>query len=276
MPGLAAEALGISFGIAYNTLMTTGKPSKTALYLAAAWLAVFAALAAAAARNYGRLATAAEKLDSLNSALGFDVRTAAELSKEIGLADEDLVSLSGLAARYPENKGHFRTQNAIAAEVRELRKDVERKIGRKLYAVVDSRANKLYLKRGVKLLWEADCSVGKGGTLRDKKTGRIWEFATPRGEFTVLYKIDDPAWIKPDWAYVESGEAVPPREDPSRLVRGELGKYALDIGNGYLLHGTRNEDALGTAVSHGCVRLGAEALEKLYKTLPVGAKIYIY
>ncbi|HOW89697.1 MAG TPA: L,D-transpeptidase, partial [Elusimicrobiales bacterium] len=210
------------------------------------------------------------------TALSDGARHAAGLAQEIGRADSDLSYFEKLAAMYPENRGYFRTQSAIAAEVRELRGLVARKVGGGVYAAVDSRANKLYLKKGTRLLWEADCSVGRGGTLRDKRTGRIWEFATPRGEFTVRYKIDHPAWLKPDWAYVENGETPPPRDDPSRLVRGELGEYALDIGNGYLIHGTRNESALGTAVSHGCVRLGAGALEKLYRAAGVGMKVYIY
>ncbi len=257
--------------------MTTEKTHSSApLHLAIAWLIIFAALAAVAARGLMRLHLATEKLDSLNAGIGVSSAQAAELGREISQADSDLSYFHKLAAIYPENKGYLRTQTAISGEVIELRKKVGQKVGNRLYIAVDSRANKLYLKRGTLLLWEADCSVGRGGTLRDRKTGRIWEFATPRGEFTVRYKIDAPAWLKPDWAYVENSEPVPPRDDPSRIVRGELGEYALDIGNGYLIHGTRSEDALGRAVSHGCVRLGAGALEKLYKAAPVGTKVYIY
>ena len=79
-----------------------------------------------------------------------------------------------------------------------------------------------------------------------------------------------------DWAYVENKEPVPPPSDPSRKVEGELGKYALDIGDGYLIHGTRNEADLGRPVSHGCIRLGAEPLEKLYNAVQVGTTVYIY
>lgn len=256
--------------------MTTESSKNIPLYLTIGWLIVFAALAAVTARNLVKLQSASDQLDSLYSGLGASAAQAAELSREIYSADEDLAYLSKLAAMYPENKGYFRTQNAIAAEVKGLRQKVGQKVGTRLYIAVDSRANKLYLKRGTRLLWEADCSVGKGGTLKEKKTGRIWEFATPRGEYSILYNIDNPVWLKPDWAYVENGEAVPPRDDPSRKVQGELGLYALNIGNGYLIHGTKNEGALGTAVSHGCVRLGAAALEKLYKAAPVGTKVYIY
>jgi L,D-transpeptidase YbiS len=153
-------------------------------------------------------------------------------------------------------------------------------VGRRLrdetHIVVDTRANKLYLKKGLSLLWEADCSVGKGGRLIDPKTGRRWEFVTPRGRFEVRNKIEKPLWVKPDWAFVETGEQVPPPGDPARKVEGELGGYVLNLGDGYLIHGTKNEQSLGRPASHGCVRLGAENLKRLYETVPVGTPVYIY
>jgi len=89
-------------------------------------------------------------------------------------------------------------------------------------------------------------------------------------------KIEKPLWTKPDWAFVETGEKVPPPEDPSRHVEGELGAYVLNLGDGYLIHGTRNEAVLGHSVSHGCVRLGAQDLKRLYETTPKGVRVYIY
>ena len=65
--------------------------------------------------------------------------------------------------------------------------------------LVDTRANKLYVKKGLTLLWDADCSVGRGGLLVDKHSGRRWEFVTPRGQFDVRDKIEKPLWRKPDW-----------------------------------------------------------------------------
>ena len=75
---------------------------------------------------------------------------------------------------------------------------------------------------------------------------------------------------------MESKEPIPPPEDPARKVEGELGAYVLSLGYGYLIHGTKNEALLGTAVSHGCVRLGAENLAKLYEAAPIGTPVFIY
>lgn len=257
--------------------METDKTTKNIkLGLTLLWLTVFSALSATLAGNLNRLIAAVDRQEALYAGLGSGARAAAAFTREIDLLDDELSYLDKLAAMYTENKGSFRTQNAIAAEVKELRRKIGQKVEKKIYIVVDSRANKLFLKRGLDLLLEADCSVGRGGTLKDKKSGRIWEFVTPRGDFSIRYKMEAPLWLKPDWAFVESGQPVPPPGDPSRTVAGELGKYALDIGNGYLIHGTKNEDALGAPVSHGCVRLGGEALERLYREAPVGTRVYIY
>lgn len=222
------------------------------------------------------LAKASRGVESASAALAANTAQSQSLVREARAGAEDAAFLSGLMELYPENKGYLRTQKAIAEEVDALRREAGRRLEGRLHIAVDTRANKLYLKKGLRLILEADCSVGRGGTIKDKKTGRTWQFATPRGEFKVMTKIDSPAWMKPDWAYVENKEPVPPPQDPSRKVEGELGQYALNIGDGYLIHGTKNEAALGRPVSHGCIRLGAEPLEKLYKAAPVGTKVYIY
>lgn len=71
---------------------------------------------------------------------------------------------------------------------------------------------------------------------------------------------------------------VPPKGTQQRLVPEALGPYKLDTGDGYLIHGTHifNEDSIGEAVSHGCVRMRNEDLEKLYQRVPVGTAVYIF
>jgi hypothetical protein len=69
---------------------------------------------------------------------------------------------------------------------------------------------------------------------------------------------------------------VPPTGTKNRQVEGELGKYRLDLGEGYLLHGTPDKESIGFAATHGCVRLRDEDIEWLYTYVPVGTKVYIY
>ena len=71
---------------------------------------------------------------------------------------------------------------------------------------------------------------------------------------------------------------VPPAGSTQLRVHGALGPYALNMGDGYLLHGTNDfdEDSIGRAVSHGCVRLNNDELTRLYSIVPSGTPVYIF
>ena len=124
------------------------------------------------------------------------------------------------------------------------------------------------------LIKQGKCSTGSYVQLEG--SDRNWIFKTPRGEFWIHGKTTSPVWKKPDWAFVEEGMPIPSSDHPSRYEYGVLGDYALSIGQGYLIHGTLYKRYLGAAVTHGCIRLNDEDLEKVYKTLSIGSKVYIY
>jgi hypothetical protein len=69
---------------------------------------------------------------------------------------------------------------------------------------------------------------------------------------------------------------IPPLGTNQRRYKGVLGTYRLNLGNGYALHGTNNPSSIGRSVSHGCIRLLNEDIEKLYQIVPVGTPVYIY
>ena len=49
---------------------------------------------------------------------------------------------------------------------------------------------------------------------------------------------------------------IPPFGSVNRRVKEALGRYALDLGDGYMIHGSPDESAIGRAITHGCIRLG--------------------
>jgi hypothetical protein len=241
-----------------------------------AWLLAFGIEAGILAHRGSLIRQTCDNLAVAAAQLNANARSIEEQAYTIQTDGKHLEFLGSLVNLLPQEKSFIRTQRAMASEVEALRRKVGRRLGDQLHIVVDTRANKLYLKKGLTLLWAADCSVGRGGILIDKKTGRRWEFATPHGKFEVRNKIERPLWIKPDWAFVETKEPIPPPDDPKRKVEGELGGYVLNLGDGYLIHGTKTEELLGHSVSHGCVRLGADNLKQLYESVPAGTPVYIY
>jgi L,D-transpeptidase ErfK/SrfK len=118
--------------------------------------------------------------------------------------------------------------------------------------------------------------VGTGTDKLLKKGRRFWLFRTPRGMHNVLRKIVDPIWTKPDWAFIEEGKPVPPPGSPKRQVKGHLGRYALDLGEGIMLHGTDDPNSFGRKVSHGCIRMQDEMLEQVYQAATIGTPVYIF
>jgi L,D-transpeptidase YbiS len=146
---------------------------------------------------------------------------------------------------------------------------------RGVYVLIDTEGSRLRLYRGGELLREAVVSTGSGTLLRDPRDGREWVFDTPLGERRVLRKVKDPVWRKPDWAFVEQG-LVPPASWRERTDDVSLGDYALDLGAGYLIHGTLFQTLLGQPVTHGCIRVGDADLEYLYRHVPLGAPVYLY
>ena len=94
---------------------------------------------------------------------------------------------------------------------------------------------------------------------------------TPAG----LYEINDrqvnPSWHVPNssWAGALAGRVIPPGpEDP--IKARWLGFY-----NGAGIHGTDEISSLGTAASHGCIRMSIPDVEQLYPQVPLHTPIYV-
>jgi hypothetical protein len=199
----------------------------------------------------------------------------------VGLALAGFVALLG-AGYYlarstagPAPAAVVENPQALLAENLRIEKKIEKLRPKGQYLVVDTGRNRLTVRDGERVVREVVVSCGSGGVLEDPKGGRSWVFDTPRGERQVKSKAKHPTWIKPDWAFIEEGEAIPKKYD-DRAEEGVLGDYALGIGNGYFLHGTLYTRLLGRNVTHGCVRIGDADLEYLYKNVPLGTKVYIF
>lgn len=163
----------------------------------------------------------------------------------------------------------------LLADIGRLQKKLERLTPGGVYLIVNTTDNTFFLYQNKQLIREGLCSTGSYTKL-EAENQKNWVFETPKGVFTIKGKITNPVWRKPDWAFVEEGLPIPSANDPSRYEYGVLGDYALSLGDGYLIHGTLYKRFLGQPVTHGCIRMNDDDLEAVYKTLPTGAKVFIY
>lgn len=109
---------------------------------------------------------------------------------------------------------------------------------------------------GEMLLASYDVAVGREG----------WN--TPTGEFTVLHKQTNPAWEHPF-----TGEVVQPGPDNPLGTRW-IGFWS-DGQNAIGFHGTPDESVIGSAVSHGCVRMRNEDIVALYEQVSVDTLVRV-
>jgi hypothetical protein len=69
---------------------------------------------------------------------------------------------------------------------------------------------------------------------------------------------------------------IPPFGTANRRIAGTLGPYRLRLANGVDLHGTPDRKSIGTAATHGCIRLLNEDITWLYEHVPIGSAVTIY
>jgi lipoprotein-anchoring transpeptidase ErfK/SrfK len=127
--------------------------------------------------------------------------------------------------------------------------------------VTVDRANfQLRLFKNLKLAKTYKIAVGQVG------------LETPSGVYNVQNKAIDPAWHVPEreWAGELAGKVIPGGVPENPLKSRWLGIY-----DGAGIHGTAEEASLGSAASHGCIRMAVKDVEELYDEVPVQTPVYI-
>lgn len=165
---------------------------------------------------------------------------------------------------------------SLRKENSQLQGRLDKLIPREPYIVINTTLNRLYLRKGNDVLLEAICSTGSNSELVTPDGRHRWFFSTPRGVYKVGARYKDPVWVRPDWSFVELGEPIPPPGSKLRYEEGMLGAYSLHFGNGYMIHGTPFKMLLGNNVTHGCVRLGDDDLEKVWQATRSGTPVYLF
>jgi lipoprotein-anchoring transpeptidase ErfK/SrfK len=122
---------------------------------------------------------------------------------------------------------------------------------------------------------------------RDTFTLRLWEhlklarsytvavgqegLETPEGLYAIQEKEENPSWHVPNsaWAGDLAGQVIPPGPDDPIKARW------MGIYEGAGIHGTEETWSLGSAASHGCIRMAIPDVEELYDRVEVGTPIFI-
>lgn len=127
------------------------------------------------------------------------------------------------------------------------------------YLTLDRGTFTLRLWQHLKLSKEYTVAVGMEG------------LETPEGLYEIQEKEENPVWHVPNsaWAGSLAGQTIPP--GPSNPIKARW----MGIYEGAGIHGTEETYSLGTAGSHGCIRMAIPDVEELYDLVEVGTPIYI-
>jgi lipoprotein-anchoring transpeptidase ErfK/SrfK len=94
---------------------------------------------------------------------------------------------------------------------------------------------------------------------------------TPAGLYNIQDMQVNPSWHVPNssWAGSLAGRVIPPGPDDPIKARW------MGIADGAGIHGTEESGSLGSAASHGCIRMAIPDVIELYKHMHVGDPVYI-
>jgi lipoprotein-anchoring transpeptidase ErfK/SrfK len=125
--------------------------------------------------------------------------------------------------------------------------------------VIERGAFRLTLYKHLRLAHTYTIAVGQQG------------LETPGGMYTVQDKQVNPSWHVPNsaWAGSLAGRVIPPGPDDPLKARW------IGITGGAGIHGTDQVGSLGSAASHGCIRMAIPDVIALYDRVPYGSKIYV-
>jgi lipoprotein-anchoring transpeptidase ErfK/SrfK len=127
------------------------------------------------------------------------------------------------------------------------------------YILINRNEFKLLFFRSLKLAKTYPIAVGQVG------------LETPSGLYAIQDKQVDPVWHVPDsaWAGDLAGQDIPP--GPADPLKARW----MGIFDGAGIHGTDDIGSLGSAASHGCVRMSIPDVIDLYDRVDVGTPFYV-
>jgi L,D-transpeptidase ErfK/SrfK len=117
------------------------------------------------------------------------------------------------------------------------------------------------------VVWTFPVSIGK------------MDWNTPLGVTRIVAKVKDPTWTPPQSVrdeHARRGDILPPVVPAG--PDNPLGRFAMRLGipgGAYLIHGTNRPAGVGMQVTHGCMRLYPEDIERLFAMVPLNAPVRI-
>jgi lipoprotein-anchoring transpeptidase ErfK/SrfK len=164
----------------------------------------------------------------------------------------------------PTGRFDARTIKAVRAYQRKFAIPVTGEVGpatlRKMVGriVISIKNRKLRLIRDGKVVRTYSVAVGQPA------------YPTPTGRFSIIQKLENPTWTPPSSPWAKGLGPIPPGPGNPLGTRW-IGTSADAVG----IHGTYADYSIGSAASHGCLRMHIRDVEALYEEVAVGMPVEI-
>ena len=122
--------------------------------------------------------------------------------------------------------------------------------------LLNLKKRRVFVYQGQKIIASYRVAIGRPG----------WE--TPTGQFRVIQMVREPVWEHPF-----TGQLVPSGKNNPLGARW-IG-FWTDGANFIGFHGTPQENLIGRAVSHGCVRMRDRDIKALFEKVKIGTSVIV-
>ena len=122
--------------------------------------------------------------------------------------------------------------------------------------LLNLKKRRVFVYQGQKIIASYPVAIGRPG----------WE--TPTGQFRVIQMVREPVWEHPF-----TGQLVPSGKNNPLGARW-IG-FWTDGANFIGFHGTPQENLIGRAVSHGCVRMRDRDIKALFERVQIGTSVIV-
>jgi lipoprotein-anchoring transpeptidase ErfK/SrfK len=122
--------------------------------------------------------------------------------------------------------------------------------------LLNLKKRRVFVYQGQKIIASYPVAIGRRG----------WE--TPTGQFRVIQMVREPVWEHPF-----TGQLVPSGKNNPLGARW-IG-FWTDGANFIGFHGTPQENLIGRAVSHGCVRMRDQDIKALFEKVKIGTSVIV-
>ena len=122
--------------------------------------------------------------------------------------------------------------------------------------LLNLKKRRVFVYQGQKIIASYPVAIGRRG----------WE--TPTGQFRVIQMVREPVWEHPF-----TGQLVPSGKNNPLGARW-IG-FWTDGANFIGFHGTPQENLIGRAVSHGCVRMRDRDIKALFEKVQIGTSVIV-